>query len=189
MTTRRTVCAQCRRGQQRYRSLVGVCNPVPGCGVRVPSTGFVAGLPAVGAGDGADQVGELHWSLQDLGAKSGGGWLVRLPRSLGEEPAQFCVFLHRVPGVLEEGSLRSLGRAVPVLLFGGPGKGGGAGFSLGRFFPWSVVWHVSYSVHRGKIRSAIVARSGVGIMGRDSSIWNVGLPVAHGAGEGGGIER
>ena len=56
--------------------------------------------------------------------------------SLNEEPAQFGMFLQRVPGVIEQGLFSFYGRPVLVLLVGGVGKGSGAGFLVGRFFLW-----------------------------------------------------
>lgn len=68
------------------------------------------------------------------------------------------MFVHRVPGVFHDCLLAVAYRAVLLLLAGGIGMGGGAGFLPGRFSLCSAVWNVSCSDYGIKVPSTMVVQ-------------------------------
>ena len=101
-------------------------------------------LVAEGAGAGGrfQDGGEGRCSILELGSRSSD------PGSLGEEPPQGILFVHGVLAVFEESPLPVRGRAVLVLLVGGLGVDGVAGFLPRWSFLCSSVWHINYSAHQ-----------------------------------------
>ena len=100
----------------------------------------------------------------ELGCKEWGDGSVRFSGSLCEEPAQFGVFVHCVPGMFHEPLPPYRIRAVLVMLFGGFGRGGRAGFLLGLHLSWPGAWYFGCSVH-GAESHPLLASNGRELLG------------------------
>lgn len=99
------------------------------------------------------------------------------------------MFVHRVLAVFEERLLPVRGRAVLLLLSGGFGNYGVAGFLPRRFLLCLAVWHVNYSTHGVRILSTTEAQSDVCAMLLGRLARYLSLPVVEGAGAGCGVEE
>ena len=122
------------------------------------------------------------------GCKTYGRPGVEIPGSLGEEPGEQVLLVHRVLGVFEESFLSFRSQAVLVLLFGALGGDGVAGFLAGRLFLCSTVWRVSCSTHGVRMPASADSRDRVSPVAPGRSSQEVGLLTAVPAGAGGGVE-